>query len=325
MAQGEQSSVNTRLADDLLAVARSLLRSGTPEQQRRMAHPLDGPVLRNWTYLPNARPGLLLGDMDKSQRLLVHRLLSLVLSESCHAQLVTIMALEDVLDRREGHRRGRHSTDYWFLIFGTPDVDETWSFRLEGHHLCVHVTVSGDRVAVGPLFLGLNPAVLRQGERIITAPLLHEELLAREILAGLPPDQLAGVRAAPDAPPDIYTGDSGVLPAEFSPASGVPVAQLSRDAQRSARELVEFYAGRLSGVLGADLLDRLVAEDLRFAWEGGTAPGEAHYYRLTGTHFVIEHDNAADNANHIHNVLRDRRTDFGADILAEHRRTEAPG
>ena len=312
------------LADNLLTVARSLLGSGSPEQRHRMAHALADPVLRSWTYLPNTRPGLLLGDMDKSQRLLVHQLLSLVLSETCHAQVATVMAVEDVLDRIEGHRRGRHSTDYWFLIFGDPEVDETWSFRLEGHHLCVHVTVSDHHIAVGPLFLGCNPAVLRHGERIITAPLLHEELLAREILAGLPPDQLAGVCAAPDAPPDIYTGNSRTIPAGFTPASGVPVAQLSPAARRSARELVELYAGRLAGGLGADLLDRLAAEDLRFAWEGATAPGAAHYYRLTGSHFVIEHDNAANNANHVHNILRDRRTDFGRDLLADHRRTEAP-
>jgi hypothetical protein len=261
--------------------------------------------------------------MDKSQRLLVHRVLSLVLSETCHAQVATIMAIEDVLDRIEGHRRGRHSTDFWFLIFGGPDAGEIWSLRLEGHHLCVHVTVSSPRVEVGPLFLGCHPAVLKHGQRIVTAPLLHEELLAREILAGLPPEQFASVCTAPDAPPDIYTGNSRYLPNSLSPNEGAPVSQLSPGARRSARQLVELYAGRLSGNLGSDLLERLVSDDLRFAWEGATVPGKAHYYRLTSPHFVIEHDNATNDANHVHNILRDRRTDFGGDLLPTHRSREA--
>jgi hypothetical protein len=312
------------LAGNLRTTARSLLQSSTPVQKRGLAHPLTGPALRDWTYVPRDRAGLLLGDMDKSQRQLVHRVLGLVLSEPCHAQVAVIMAMEDVLDRREGHTRGRHSTDFWFLVFGEPGADGTWSMRLEGHHLCVHVTVSGEQVVVAPLFLGCNPAVVRQGERIVTAPLWHEETLARNILAELPPTELTAVRLAPKAPADIYTGDRERVPPSFPPAAGVPVAALSRDARRSAQELLELYAGRLTDPLGSDLLDRLVADDLRFAWEGATELGRPHYYRFTGTRFVIEYDNTQNNVNHIHNVLRDRDADFGGDLLATHTAAERP-
>jgi hypothetical protein len=175
------------LAGNLRTAVRSLLRSSAPAQRRRLAHALAGPELRDWTYVPGDRAGLLMGDMDKSQRQLVHRVLGLVLSEPCHAQLAVIMAMEDVLDRREGHGRGRHATDFWLLVFGEPDADGTWSVRLEGHHVCVHVAVAGEQVVVAPLFLGCNPAVIRQGGRIVTAPLWHEEALGREVLAAVSP------------------------------------------------------------------------------------------------------------------------------------------
>jgi hypothetical protein len=310
------------LAGNLATLARSLLRSSTPAQRQRLAHALTGPALLDWTYVPGDRAGLLMGDMDKSQRQLVHMILGQVLSEPCHAQVAVIMAMEDVLDRREGHGRDRHATDFWVLVFGEPDADGTWSVRLEGHHVCVHVTVSSEQVVVVPLFLGCNPAVIRQGERIVTAPLWHEEALAREVLAAVSPTELTRVRLAGEAPGDIYTRDRGEVPASFPPAAGVPVAQLDRDARRSARGLLGLYAGRLAGPIGSDLLDRLMADDLRFAWEGATEPGQGHYYRLAGTRFVIEYDNTQNGANHIHSVLRDREADFGGDLLARHTSAE---
>jgi Protein of unknown function (DUF3500) len=307
------------LAGNLATLARSLLRSTTPEQRRRLAHALTGPALRDWTYVPGARAGLLMGDVDRSQRQLVHMILGQVLSEPCHAQLAVIMAMEDVLDRREGHGRDRHATDFWVLVFGEPGADGIWSVRLEGHHVCVHVTVSGEEVVVAPLFLGCNPAVIRRGERIITAPLWHEEELARDVLAAVPPTELGRVRPAREAPADIYTRDLGQVPPSFPPAAGVPITELDR----SARELLELYAGRLAGPLGSDLLDRLLADDLRFSWEGATEPGRGHYYRLAGTRFVIEYDNTQNGANHIHSVLRDREADFGGDVLAVHTAAES--
>jgi hypothetical protein len=55
-----------------------------------------------------------------------------------------------------------------------------------------------------------------------------------------------------------------------------------------------------------------------------TSPGQdgvrrAHYYRLQGPWLLIEWDNTQDNANHAHLVWRDPISDFGLDVLAQHR------
>ena len=59
-------------------------------------------------------------------------------------------------------------------------------------------------------------------------------------------------------------------------------------------------------------------DDIKFAWMGGTAVGEGHYYRVQGPTFLIEYDNVQNDANHVHSVWRDYNGDFGRDLLAAH-------
>jgi Protein of unknown function (DUF3500) len=58
---------------------------------------------------------------------------------------------------------------------------------------------------------------------------------------------------------------------------------------------------------------------VHFAWAGPTDPGLPHYYRLQGPRLLIEWDNTQRGANHAHSVWRDPETDFGLDVLAQHR------
>ena len=51
---------------------------------------------------------------------------------------------------------------------------------------------------------------------------------------------------------------------------------------------------------------------------GGTAKGDAHYYRVQGPTFLLEYANTQNDANHVHAVWRDFKGDFGRDILADH-------
>jgi len=89
--------------------------------------------------------------------------------------------------------------------------------------------------------------------------------------------------------------------------------------------LVAAFAGRLPDEVAAAELARVDAagpENLAFAWAGGTAPGERHYYRVQGPDLLIEHDNTQGGGNHVHSVWRNPGNDFGDDILAAHYRAE---
>ena len=102
---------------------------------------------------------------------------------------------------------------------------------------------------------------------------------------------------------------------------GVPAAEFDAEQREMLRALLATYLDRApAGVSPLHRYDDDAALDtVHFAWAGPTAPGEPHYYRVQGPRLLIEWDNTQDNANHGHSVWRDPLSDFGLDVLAQHR------
>jgi hypothetical protein len=294
------------------------------DRQRVLAaHPFSESSARRWLeYRPSRRPGACIGQMTASARKAAHRLLATGLSEHAYAQAMAIIALEEVLDRREGWRRGRHSNDYWVSVFGDPAGDAPWSWRFEGHHLSVTMTVAanqeGGQVSPAPVFFGANPACVSYSGRPVSRPLAPEEDLARALLDALEPAERQLAVVAGRAPGDIRTGTSPEAREGIEPL-GVASAQLGSGPRAMLGELVTLYLDRLPAQLAAREADRLTGAELHFAWEGPLIPGARHYYRVQGDDLLVEYD-TTDDGNHAHTVLRRPRSDFGQDLLAEHYR-----
>jgi hypothetical protein len=147
-----------RAAPQMRTEAAALLGRLDDRQRALASRPLDDQRLRWLEYRPRPRPGVCLAGLDVAARKAAHRLLATGLSPHAYAQAMTITALEEVLDRQEGWARGRHSNDFWVVIYGDPHAD-TWAWRFEGHHLSVSMTITGGEVYPTPVFLGANPAV----------------------------------------------------------------------------------------------------------------------------------------------------------------------
>jgi hypothetical protein len=226
-----------------------------------------------------------------------------------------IVALEEVLDRMEGWRRGRHSGDYWVSVFGEPEGGRPWSWRFEGHHLSVTMTVAGEDVSPAPVFLGANPACVSYAGRPVSRPLGPEEDLVRGLLDVMGAQRTAAVVAG-QAPSDIRTATSPRARENIEPL-GVPRSALGPGARALLDQLVALYLDRLPAGLAAREAARLAGHELHFAWEGPLEPGARHYYRVQGEDLLIEYDTTGD-GNHAHTVLRRPRSDFGDDILAAH-------
>ncbi|GAA3212821.1 DUF3500 domain-containing protein [Dactylosporangium siamense] len=267
---------------------------------------------RRIEYRPRPRPGVSLGNLDPDGRKAAHRLLATALRPHAFAQATVILALEEVLDREEGYRRGRHSDDYSVVVFGSPAAGERWGWRFEGHHLSVSMTLDGDAVSPTPVFLGANPLATWYRGRPVVRPLAPEEDLGWAVLDAVPRQLLSRVVLDPAAPPDIHSGPTAVVP-PIRP--GIAAVELPDPARRLLDDLLAVYLDRLP----ADIAPAVDRDALSFAWEGATERTGRHYYRVQGPDLLVEYDNTAADLNHAHTVLRRPDSDFGGDVLAAHR------
>jgi hypothetical protein len=298
------------LADELVGLL-------STEQRGDLLHPWDTPERLRWQYTPGPRAGLALAGMDSRQRDAAMSLLRSGLGEQGYAAARAVMALESVLhdlEQRQG-RPGferRHPDHYWFAVFGDPTrPEEPWGWRVGGHHVCVHATVAGAGVVMLPLFLGANPAVAPDGSRILDA----EEDLGRELVLSLADDQRTKVVLSDEAPADILTGNAARAEITAVPV-GLAYADLTAPQQAVLERLLRRYVQRSAPP--AIMPVRLT--EATFAWLGGTAVGEPHYYAIRAGSLLVELDNTQDGANHVHTVVRDVDRDWGEDLLAAHYR-----
>ena len=305
------------LAGQMRTAARTLLAGLDGTQRELAARPFGDDAARRWLeYRPRSRPGVCIAELSGAARKAAHRLLATGLNEHAYAQALSIIALEEVLDRKEQWRRGRHSGDYWVSVFGAPEDDQPWSWRFEGHHLSVTMTVVGEEVSPAPVFFGANPACVSYAGRPVSRPLAPEEDLARALIDGLGPAELAAVVVAGQAPGDIRTGTSPRAREVIEPL-GLAAARLGAGPRAVLGQLVTLYLDRLPAELAARQAERLAGAELYLAWEGPLVPGRRHYYRVQGDDLLIEYD-TTDDGNHAHTVLRRPRSDFGDDVLAAH-------
>ena len=285
------------------------------DDQRAVAsYPFDDAERFRWQYTPGARGGLFLDAMTPDQADAAMTLLESGLSAGAFAKARGIMALEPVLRSieqsvgRPGWER-RESGHYWFSVFGSP-ADETWAWRVGGHHLCVHVTVVGSSVASLPLFLGANPATAPDGSRVLG----DEEDLGYVLLDSLGPDRLAVAVVSDRPPPDILTGNE-VRASLAAVPTGIGYDDLTAAQRDHLARLVGVYTGRPAGAVPVSL------GAASFAWLGPTARGKGHYYAVRAGSLLIELDNTQNGANHVHTVVRDVERDWGEDLLAGHYRS----
>ena len=274
----------------------------------------------NWHFIPRARKGLPLKEMNAAQREAAFALLKTGLSASGFTRAETIRSLENVL--REAERSNSRDPEMYFVtIFGEPG-SPTWAWRYEGHHLAQNWTIaSGKAVATTPAFFGANPAEVMDGPQKGTRALREEGDLAWALFDGLAVHSREMAVIGPTAPNDIVTGNA--RKAAIQENAGLPYREMSAKEKGLLMTLIEAHAATQQPQLAADRLAKIKAAGLdavHFAWMGATkrAPGAAHYYRIQGPTFLIEYDNTQNNANHQHIVWRDFKGDFGDDLLGLH-------
>lgn len=214
---------------------------------------------RRWYYTPTDHGGLPLAEMEPVQQQRAHRLVASGLSVPGYVAASTIMGLENTLDAAEDWRvsfmrerdrgasaRGRDPQLYYVSIFGEPGGDAPWGWRFGGHHISLHYTLAGGRIATPtPTFFGANPAESRFVGAGVLRPLAGEEDLARELLNALDAEQRGAAVISAVAPNDLVIGNrptvaDGMLPPAnweiFREPMDGPALERSRTNQARMRE-----------------------------------------------------------------------------------------
>ena len=281
-----------------------------------------------FTFLPVSmipRRGIQLKELDALQKIKLNELLQEYLSNEGVTKVKNIISLENVLKELENNDR-RDEGVYTVSFFGMPGKDAAWGWKFEGHHISLNFTIVNNQVVFAPLFMGSNPAEIKNGPRKGFRALKNEEDEAFILVNMFTPAQREKAIFSQVALSEIATFSASET-APLLPV-GIFVKELNVNQKKQLDKLLGVYLSNIPPILAERRMKKIVNEDineLRFGWAGSTEPGKEHYYRIQGKNFIIELDNTQTNANHIHSVWRDFYGDFGRDLLMEHyRNTKHP-
>ncbi len=316
--EGPDHSISA--GDDMLRAARYFMNTFSPDAQKSMTFDMNDEERQNWHYFPKDREGVSFKDMTPAQEKMAYAFLSSGLSREGYQKALNIMFLDQILHERQNQNPIRNPDLYYFTLFGEPGLDTPWGWRVEGHHLSLNFTLAdGQLVSTTPLFMGSDPAEVKEGPMRGLRALSPEETLGRELARSLTAEQRATAFLSEDAPAEILTrAERKVGPLE---PKGLPVSQMDETQAGLFFHLLGTYVHRVREDAAEEIMKKMRETDrasLYFAWAGGLEPGQGHYYRVQGPAFVMEYDNTQNHANHVHTVWRDFENDFGVDWLQRH-------
>ena len=318
----------------MLDTAKRFVQSLNDDQKPSVLLGFNSPGRQNWHFVPDSsfektygypRRGVTYKAMSPEQQRLASALLSSGLSPSGFVKTMSIMSLEERLRVIEQDAAGRRDVQkYYVSVFGTPSAMGDWGWRVEGHHVSLHYTLSsGKLISASPTFFGANPHRIASGARALA----REEDLGRDLLKSLDSKQKKTAIVTEEAYTDILTRADTRAKLENQP-KGLAASAMTAKQRKTLMALISEYVHNVPASIAAERMKAVKGTsnaDLLFTWAGGGEPGQGHYYRVQAPSFLIEYDNTQNGANHSHTVWRDFAGDFGRDLLALHHRQNDHG
>jgi hypothetical protein len=316
-----QKNSNTKV----LEVSKSFINTLNDELKEEALFPYESAERKNWFYTPVPRKGLEYIKLSDQQKKMAMDILHASLSDKGAKTALAIMQLEGVLhvlEKRPTDSDHRDPQKYYFSFFGTPDANETWAWRIEGHHLSLnYASKSGKISSATPLFFGTNPAIVPAGMPVTegTEVLKAETEMGFSFLASLSTEQHTQAKINEKAPADMVTANNAK--AEITQNEGLPFTAMNKAQKKALLKIISHHIQRAPSGFANELMLKMEAaglENLHFVWMGGEKRGEGHYYRIHNPVILIEYDCTQNNNNHVHSVVRDLTNDWGEDIIGKH-------
>ena len=291
-------------------------------QKAKSVFPFDEMSRYDWNYLPPSlipRKGVCLKDLNSTQKNNIYALLKSFLSNKGFTRTQDIMNNEYYLKELEPNMIHRIPENHFIAFYGNPGKDSVWGWKFSGHHIALNFTIVNGKLAFTPIFFGIYPAEIKDGQNKGRRIIKDEEDIGFELINMLTSEQKSKAIFQKKAFNDIVTSNSSQV-GPLTPV-GILAKDLTSQQKNILNKLIACHLSSMPAEIAEMRMKRIVSEDfnrIRFGWAGGLIAGVPHYYRIQGKTFLIEFDNTTHNANHIHIVWRDFNGDFGVDLLNEH-------
>jgi Protein of unknown function (DUF3500) len=164
--------------------------------------------------------------------------------------------------------------------------------------------------------VGGNRPSLSEGDQPIPLPQIWRHRFDGEV-----GDNLRRAQERLDAATGVGAADLEAMSFTHRP-KGLAASGMDGGQRDMLNALLRLYVDRLPDDVADEEAAKFAGaalDGVHLLWAGSLEPRQPHYYRLQGPCLVVEYDNTARDANHVHTVWRDPRGDFADDPLARHR------
>lgn len=286
------------------------------------ADDVDG-MKSSWSNLPaplfDARRGIKFGDLTADQRAKALAVVKAVTSEQGYTQVEGIMAADDYLGKNStgsgpgGQALEWTSDAYRLAIYGEPNADGMWLVQFGGHHLAMHLAISGGKVTGSPEFTGVEPLSFTYDGKDY-APMVAESKAVFGLIGTFTDAQKTSAKLAGTFDGVLVgPGADDAYPTQ----EGIAYSELTADQQAMVKEIIKLWVGDMP----ASTSDALIAEyekqlaDTKIGWSGGTDEATQNsYLRIDGPRLWIEFSVVpaiGSGKPHFHTIYRDKTLDYG--------------
>ncbi len=297
--------------------ANKFLASLSDDQRKRVVFDLQSPERRAWTNLP-PRPdagGIRLGDLKSEQVKAACDLLAAMLSPAGYAKVRNIMLADDQLLIGGRPRPGFGTEQFSIVVFGKPSETEPWAFQLDGHHLGLNVSITGDQLSLSPSFIGTQPEAYKLSGTEYR-PLSGETDLAYQLMKSLSDEQKKQAILRPRRA-QLVTGPGadGIIPQP----QGVSCSTFREDQKQLLISLISQWIELYPSKQAVSRLEQIRSEidDMKFSWNGPGADRADVSYTIQSPSLIIEfacQEMGGNPLNHLHTMYRDPTNEYAGQL-----------
>lgn len=297
----------------MMEAANKFLGSLDAGQCKRTVYELKSPERRAWTNLPPSpnAGGIRFGDLTREQVNAACDLIAALLSPEGYAKVRSIMLGDDQLLQGGKARRGFGTEEFSIVVFGKPSESEPWAFQLDGHHLGLNVSITGNNLTLSPSFIGAQPEAFKLAGTEYR-PLAGETDLAYKLMKSLSDDQKKQAILRPRRA-QLVTGPGadGVVPEP----KGVSCNTFSDEQKRTLISLISQWIDIYPEQQAKACLEQIKSEidKMSFSWNGPSTDRADVSYTIQSPSLIIEfacQDLGGNPLNHLHTMYRDPTNEY---------------